>query len=159
MSCIVEESGLAVQPIALAPATPWPVKSRVVRQRYRDWRRRTLEEDLTATDLAKILGRPARTVVAGVRRAMLDEEYRQSRAELWLHSDPKIDARHALSPDDVVHLVTTHGPETELGSQRFFREFLTPLVVKILRRYPFLVELRTWLEPPAVPEVLVSSAA
>ena len=158
MPSIVNPAGIAVSPIAPPPALPWRVKSRAVRQRYRNWLRRTRAEDLSATDLARLLSRPVRTVAAGVRWATLDEEYRQAGPDAWLRSNPDA-ASGDLNLDDVLYLIETYGSGHDLGSDPSFRAFLTPIVSRIVRRWPSLTGLRLWLEAPTANEPAASRPA
>ena len=159
MPSIVNQFGVEVLPVVPEPAAPRRVRCRAARQRYRIWLKRVRTENLSATALAQRLGRPARTVAAGVRWAVLDEEERRARPIVWPHASR--DASGGLTRDDIIMLVETYGPETDLGSEPYFREYLTPLVKRIVRRYPTLTGLREWLDAVAVavPEPVAVSAA
>ena len=157
MPSICNQIGVEVLPARPELEAPRRVRSRAARQRYRLWLKRTRDEDLTATDLAKLLGRPARTVTSGVRWALLDSEWRRSRPSVWPHTSRVTSG--SLTQDDIIMLVETYGPDTAMGSEPYFRDYLTPLVKRIVKRYPMLTGLRQWLEAVAIPEPIVACPA
>ena len=130
MSSIVNAWGQQVSPVAPARASR-PVKSPKIRRRNRQWLTTQRRLGLSGRELAAFLNKPHRTVAAGILWAIEHDEDNSERSPS-ADTSPVVDRASGLTENDVLYLLDTYGPDTELGSCPEFWQVLGPLVDKIL---------------------------
>lgn len=112
------------------PETIRPVRSAKIRARNFRWLQAHRKLDLTACEVARMVGHPRSTVREGIRWAEAEEARLEEQA-IAAERAPVLDEASQLDVDDVCFLISEYPPGTEVGDNPDVRSFLERMVDRI----------------------------